>query len=73
MAIVTQTTTWCNSQHHGVGNAGLDGERVDVVVDDRALTRMQTDDHNDHGNRETTITHSIGCCSGTRIGNHNHK
>ena len=47
---------------HGVGN-GLDRDYVDVVVDDRA-TRMKTDNHNDHGNRETTITYSIGCCSG---------
>ena len=41
----------------------LDRERVDVVdVDDKA-TRMKTDNHNGHGNHETTITHSIGCCS----------
>ena len=68
VAIVTQTTTWCNNQH-GVRNAGLDRRRVDDVVADRA-TRMQTDNHNDHGNRETTITHSIGCCSGMWTGNH---
>ena len=52
---------------HGVGN-GLDGECVDVVVDDRA-TRMQFNNHNGHGNRKTTINHSIGCSSGTRIVN----
>ena len=51
----------------GVVN-GLDRERVDAVVDDRA-TRMQTDNRN----RKTTITHSIVCCSGTRTCNHNHK
>ena len=55
----------------GVGN-GLDRENVDIVDDDRA-TRMQTDNHNGHGNHETTITHSIGCCSGTQSVNHNHK
>ena len=55
----------------GVGN-GLDREHVDIVVDDRA-TRMQTDNFNDHVNHETTITRSIGCYSGTRTGNHNHK
>ena len=49
----------------GVGN-GLDRERVDVVVDDRA-TRMQTDNRN----LETTTTHSTGCCSGTQTGNSN--
>ena len=54
----------------GVGN-GLDSGHVGVV-DDRA-TRMQIDNHNDHGNRETTTTHSIGCCNGTRTGNCNHK
>ena len=62
---------------HCVGN-GLDGGhcdgnsvdrgRVDAVDDDRA-TKMQTD----NCNRETTITHSIGCCNGTRTGNHYHK
>ena len=41
-----------------VGN-GLDSRRVDVVVDDTA-TRMQTNNHNDRGHRETTITHIIG-------------
>ena len=72
MAIVTQTTAWCSSRD-GVGNAGLDRGRVDAVVDDRA-TRMQTENHNDHGNRETTITHSIGgSCNGTQTGNPNHK
>ena len=66
---------------HGVGNdlnsghgvdIGLDRGRDDVVDDDRA-TRMQTVNHNGHGIRETIITHSIGCCSGTRTGNINHK
>ena len=51
----------------GVGN-GLDREHVDVVVDDR-ITRIQID----NPNCETTITHSIGCSSGKRTGNHNHK
>ena len=53
-----------------VGN-GLDRGRVDVVVDDRT-TRMQTDNHKGHGNHKTTITHSTGCCSGMRTGNHIH-
>ena len=56
---------------HGVGN-DLDRGHVDIVDDDRA-TRIQTDNHNGHGNRETTITHSIGCCSGMQTGNHNRK
>ena len=55
------------AEGRGVGN-GLDRDRVDIVVNDRA-TRMQTDNR-DH---KTTITHSIGCCSGTQTGNHNHK
>ena len=57
---------------YGVGNS-LDREHVDVVVDDIAPTRTQTDIHNGHGNCETTITHSIGCCRGTRTNNHNYK
>ena len=70
----------CRQQHssgsrtgnqHGVAN-GLDRGCVDIVVDDRA-TRMQTDNHNDHGNRKTAIIHSIGSRSGTRTSNHNHK
>ena len=56
----------------GVFGNGLDRGHVDIVDDDRA-TRMQTDNHNGNGNCETTITHSIKCCSGTRTGNHNHK
>ena len=51
----------------GVGN-GIDRERVDVVVDDRE-TRIQIN----NCNRETTITHSIGCSSGTRTDNRNHQ
>ena len=62
---------YCVDSRRGVGN-GLGRERVDVVVDDRT-NRMQTDNRNDHDNRETTIMHSIGCCSGTRTGNHNHQ
>ena len=53
---------------NGVG-IGLDIGRVDVFVDDRA-TRMQTDNRNGHNNRETTIAHSVRCCSGTRTDNH---
>ena len=58
-------------RRHGVGN-GLDRDRVDVVVDDRA-TRMQSNNRNGYGYCETSITHSIGCCSETQTGNHNHK
>ena len=51
-----------------VGN-GLHRERHDVVVDNRALTRTQTNNHNNHGNPESTIKHCIRCSSGTRTGN----
>ena len=54
----------------GVGN-DLDRGRVDIV--DNKATIMQTDNHNDHSNHETTITRNIGCSSGTQTGNHNHK
>ena len=56
----------------GVGNS-LDRDHAGFVVDDIAPTRTQIDNHNGHGNRETIISHSIECCSGTRTGNHNHK
>ena len=55
-----------------VGNS-LYREHVDVVVDDRAPTRTQTDNRNGHGNPETRIKHCMRCSSGTWTGNHNHK
>ena len=55
-------------EERGVDN-GLDKERVDVVVDDRAPTRTQTNNRNGHGNPETIIKHCIGCSSGTQTGN----
>ena len=48
----------------GVGN-GLDSRCVGVVDHDSA-TRTQTDNCHSHGNAKTTVTHSIGCSSGTR-------
>ena len=54
-----------------VGN-GLDRERVEVVVNDRA-TRTQTDNCKDHDNAKTTVTHSIGSSSGMRTDNYNLK
>ena len=47
----------------------IEGGRVDVVDDDRA-TRTQTKNRNGHGNRETTITHSVGCSSGMWTGDY---
>ena len=37
-----------------------------IEVDDDRATRTQTGNHNGHGNRKTTIKHSIGCRSGKR-------
>ena len=51
----------------------LDRERVDVVVDDRAPTRIQTGNRNGHDHPKTTIKHCIGCSNGKGTGNHNHK
>ena len=55
----------------GDDDRGMDGSKNGFIP--LGATRMRIDNPNGHGICETTVTHSIGCCNGTRTGNHNRK